>query len=176
MTGYSLLYEAKETMCDMLLSFPPKKEKRVIELINSASTYPSVSRYQLAKTRMMLVDLYIVHEFYGSAWEQLQILKEEYDRLPWKEKEKKLTEIREKDSERFQCSQDANMVNLSMIYQDKHIRRGDETCRHTKTENEIHGTRTSTIRIGRENLSVNASEDSNLSVKPSSTKRISSTD
>ena len=58
---YSMIQEAPELMSKMIVELLPSKERKVIELLNAASTYPNTSKYQLAMARIILGDLYFSH-------------------------------------------------------------------------------------------------------------------
>lgn len=69
---YSLIQKANDIMQKMILNFPRKKEEAVLKLINSAETYPNMSSYQIMQARIFLIDLYISHKLYGSAYDLCQ--------------------------------------------------------------------------------------------------------
>lgn len=116
---YALIYEAKEKIFQMILDMPKQKEKRVIELLNAAETYPEVSKYQLASVRKMLVDLYISHEIYGSAYDHCLIAMSLNPNIALKGKLKKLILIKNEHPDSFIYSFDPNIVDLELCYTSK---------------------------------------------------------
>lgn len=114
---YSLVQEAREIMTKMILEMPKAKEKKVIELLNAASTYPKMSKYQLAMARIILADLYFSHEIFGSAYEHYKIALDDYPEAPVKRKLLKLEKIKSMDPNKFIFSLDANIINTDICYQ-----------------------------------------------------------
>ncbi len=114
---YSLVQEAREIMTKMILEMPKAKEKKVVELLNAASTYPKMSKYQLAMARIILADLYFSHELYGSAYEHYKIALDDYPEAPVKRKLLKLEKIKSIDPNKFVFSLDANIINTDICFQ-----------------------------------------------------------
>lgn len=115
MSPYALIYEARQHMCKMILDFPRCKEERVIKLLNSAETYPNMSRYQMAEARIMLLDLYISHEIFGNAYDLAKVTLAAYPSAPIKTRMKKLENMMESGQEMiYSC--DINMVEPKLCY------------------------------------------------------------
>lgn len=114
---YVLIQEANDTMKKMILEFPKKKETRVIQLINSAETYPNMSAYQIEQARIMLIDLYISHKIYGSAYDLCKIVQGLNPKASVKRKIKMLEKIRDDTPEEFIFSCDQNMVDEAMCFE-----------------------------------------------------------
>lgn len=114
---YEMLNEAREIMTKMILELPKSKEKRVVELLNAASTYPNMSKYQLSIARIILADLYFSHKIYGSAYEHYKLALEDYPKAPVKRKLSELEKIRSAAPDEFIYSLDANIVNTDICYQ-----------------------------------------------------------
>lgn len=112
-----MLREAREIMTKMILELPKSKEKKVIELLNAASTYPNTSKYQLAMARIILGDLYFSHKIYGSAYEHYSLALEDYPKAPVKRKLAELNKLRKSTPDEFIYSLDENMVDTSICYQ-----------------------------------------------------------
>ena len=113
---YDMLREAHELMTKMILEMPRAKEEKVIKLLNAASTYPNMSKYQLATERIMLADLYFSHKVYGSAYEHYNLALEDYPKAPVKKKLKHLERMRTENPDIFIYSIDANMVDVTICY------------------------------------------------------------
>lgn len=116
LSPYELVRDAKERMTKMILGMPKKSEKKVIEMLNSASTYPNMSKYQLAMARIMLADLYMSHKVYGSAYEHYKIALQEYPKAPIKKRLKELEKIKISSPEEFVFSYDSNLVDIDLCY------------------------------------------------------------
>lgn len=113
---YNLLQEAREIMTKMILEMPRTKEKKVIELLNAASTYPNMSKYQLSMARIILGDLYLSHKIYGSAYEHYNIALEDYPKAPVKRKIAELEKIKSSFPDEFIYSLNAHIVNPDICY------------------------------------------------------------
>lgn len=113
---YSMVQEARDLMINMILEMPNEKEKKVIELLNAASTYPDMSKYQLAMARIILADLYFSHKVYGSAYEHYKIALEDYPKAPVKRKLAELEQMKSVSPDSFIFSLDANIVNADICY------------------------------------------------------------
>jgi len=113
---YQLISEARDKMATMILEMPRKKEQQVIKLINSAETYPNMSIYQITQARIMLIDLYISHSYYGSAYEHCLKALELNNKAAVRSKIKKLEKIRENSIEDFIYLSDANMIDMDLCY------------------------------------------------------------
>lgn len=114
---YEMLNEAREIMMKMILEMPPSKEKKVVELLNAASSYPNMSKYQLSMARIILADLYFSHKVYGSAYEHYKLALEDYPKAPVKKKLLQLEKIKSSAPNEFVYSLDANIVNTDICYQ-----------------------------------------------------------
>lgn len=114
---YSMVQEAREIMTKMILEMPTAKERKVIQLLNSAATYPNMSKYQLSMTRIILADLYFSHNIYGSAYEHYKLALEDYSKAPVKRKLSELEKIKSSAPDKFIFSLDANIVNTEICYQ-----------------------------------------------------------
>lgn len=114
---YEMLQESRELMMKMILEMPRTKEKKVVELLNAAATYPNMSKYQLSMTRIILADLYFSHKVYGSAYEHYKLALEDYPKAPVKRKLAKLKKIKVSTPDEFIYSLDANIVNIDICYQ-----------------------------------------------------------
>lgn len=114
---YSMVQEAREIMTKMILEMPRNKEKQVVELLNAASTYPNMSKYQLAMSRIILADLYFSHKVYGSAYEHYKLALEDYPKAPVKKKLAGLEKMKSANPYNFVFSLDANIVNTDICYQ-----------------------------------------------------------
>lgn len=114
---YEMLQESRELMMKMILEMPRTKEKKVVELLNAAATYPNMSKYQLSMTRIILADLYFSHKVYGSAYEHYKIALEDYPKAPVKRKLAELEKIKTSTPDEFICSLDANIVHIDICYQ-----------------------------------------------------------
>lgn len=114
---YSMVQEARKIMTKMILEMPKAKEKKVIELLNAASTYPNMSKYQLSMARIILADLYFSHKIYGSAYEHYRLALEDYPKAPVKRKLSELEKIKVSSTDEFVYSLDANIVNIDICYQ-----------------------------------------------------------
>lgn len=121
---YSMIQEAREIMTKMIIEISRTKERKVVELLNAASTYPNMSKYQLATARIILGDLYYSHEIYGSAYEHYRIALDDYPKAPVKRKLAELEKMKSSDPNRFIFSLDANTVNTVICYQ--HTARNEE--------------------------------------------------
>lgn len=113
---YSMVQEAREIMAKMIIEMPKAKEKMVVELLNAASTYPKMSKYQLAMARIILADLYFSHKIYGSAYEHYKIALEDYPKAPVKRKLAELEQMKSTSPDSFIFSLDANIVNTDICY------------------------------------------------------------
>ena len=111
---YNLITSAKQMMLKMILDFPPKKEKKVIEYINGAETYPYMSSYQVQEARIILLDLYISHRIFGSAYDLCKKILDNNPRAPVKKKLATLESL--KDTEDFIYSIDQNTVDPSLCF------------------------------------------------------------
>ena len=114
---YSMVHEAREIMTKMIIEMPKNKEKQVIELLNAASTYPNMSKYQLAIARIILADLYFSHKVYGSAYEHYKLALDDYPGAPVKRKIINLEKIKSTAPDDFVYSLDANIINTDICYQ-----------------------------------------------------------
>ncbi len=114
---YDMIREAREIMAKMILEFPKPKEKKVVELLNAASTYPNMSKYQISMARIILADLYYSHKIYGSAYEHYKIALEDYPKSPVKRKIAELDKIKTSFPDKFIYSVDANIINMDICYQ-----------------------------------------------------------
>ena len=121
---YSMVQEAREIMTKMIIEISKTRERKVVELLNAASTYPNISKYQLATARIILADLYYSHEIYGSAYEHYRIALDDYPKAPVKRKLAELEKMKSSDPNSFIFSLDANIVNTVICYQ--HTARNDE--------------------------------------------------
>ena len=114
---YSMVQEAREIMSKMIIEISKTKERKVVELLNAASTYPNMSKYQLSMARIMLADLYFSHGLLGSAYEHYKIALEDYPKAPVKRKITDLEKIKSASPNDFVFSLDANIVNTDICYQ-----------------------------------------------------------
>lgn len=114
---YSMVQEAREIMAKMIIEMPKTKERKVVELLNAASTYPNMSKYQLAMARIILADLYYSHKIYGSAYEHYKIALDDYPKAPIKRKITELEKMKSSNPNNFIFSLDANIVNTDICYQ-----------------------------------------------------------
>lgn len=114
---YSMVQEAREIMSKMIIEISRTKERKVVELLNSASTYPNMSKYQLSMARIMLADLYFSHGLFGSAYEHYKIALEDYPKAPVKRKITDLEKMKSASPNDFVFSLDANIVNTDICYQ-----------------------------------------------------------
>ncbi|MCD8208567.1 MAG: hypothetical protein LUD72_11560 [Bacteroidales bacterium] len=113
---YAMLREAEEKMKTMILELDPEKEERVIELINAASSYPTMSKYQVMKARVFLIDLYISHEIYGNAYDLCLMTLEEYPKAPVKKKLKSMEKIRDERPGDFAYSKSIDLADPDMCF------------------------------------------------------------
>ncbi len=116
MTPYEMIREAEEKMRTMVLNLDLKKEEQVILLINAAETYPGMSRYQVMRARVFLIDLYISHGIYGNARDLCRAALEEYPKAPVKKKLREMEKIREERPEDFLHSVSIDMVDEDLCY------------------------------------------------------------
>ncbi len=134
---YSMVQEANEIMTKMILEMPKAKERKVVELLNAASTYPKMSKYQLAMARIILADLYFSHKIYGSAYEHYKIALEDYPKAPVKRKLAELEKMKSTDPDDFIFSSDANIVNTDICYHYPSETNATEDAYDEKWEQEI---------------------------------------
>ena len=113
---YAILEEALQCMRKMILDFPKDKEERVVRLINASETYPNMSTYQIAQARIMLIDLYISHKIYGSAYELCKITEANNPKAPVKKKLKMLEKVKLNTPDEFIYSCDQNLIDESLCY------------------------------------------------------------
>lgn len=134
---YFMIQEARELMSKMIVELLPSKERKVIELLNAASTYPNTSKYQLAMARIILGDLYFSHKIYGSAYEHYKITLEDYPKAPVKRKLAELEKIKSSSPDKFIFSLDANIVNTDICHQYPVSRKSIDGIYDEKWEQEI---------------------------------------
>ena len=134
---YSMIQEARELMSKMIVEILPSKERKVIELLNAASTYPNTSKYQLAMARIILGDLYFSHKIYGSAYDHYKIALEDYPKAPVKRKLAKLEKIKSSTPDKFIFSLDANIVNTDICHQYPATQKDIDNIYDPKWEEEI---------------------------------------
>lgn len=114
---YSMVQEAREIMSKMIIKISRTSERKVVELLNAASTYPNMSKYQLAMARIILADLYFSAKIYGSAYEHYKMVLEDYPKAPVKRKIAAIEKIKSTSPNTFVFSLDANIVNTDICYQ-----------------------------------------------------------
>ena len=134
---YSLVSEAREIMTKMILEMPKAKERKVVELLNAAATYPNMSKYQLSMTRIIFADLYFAHQVYGSAYEHYKLALEDYPKAPVKRKLMELEKIKSTAPDDFIFSLDSNIVNTDICYQNPTIKNTIEDAYDEEWEKEI---------------------------------------
>jgi hypothetical protein len=70
LSPYTLNGDAMKLIEQLNSNFSVDLERKIIILINAATSHPSMSHYQLSLTHKALGDCYFEHEYYGSALEQ----------------------------------------------------------------------------------------------------------
>lgn len=122
---YDLVNKANQLMPKMILDFNKSKEQKVLILINSAETYPNMSSYQIMTARINMIDLYISHKIYGSAYELCKIVIANNPKAPVKRKMKKLERIREHNPEQWVFSCNQEIVDFELTYNERPASKDD---------------------------------------------------
>lgn len=118
-----MIQKARELTSKMTVEILPSKERKVIELLNTASTYPNMSKYQLAMARIILSVLYFSHKIYRRAYGHYKIALEDYPKAPVKRKLAELEEIKSSTPDEFIFLFDAYIVNTDICHQCSTLRK-----------------------------------------------------